>query len=42
MHAKARAAAAVWYESIVFRTYVLIIGDGIDDWEIRDFEEKRE
>ncbi|KAI4738630.1 hypothetical protein E4T50_10916 [Aureobasidium sp. EXF-12298] len=40
-HAKARAAATVWYESIVFKTYVLTIEDDIESWEIRDFEEKR-
>ncbi|KEQ73098.1 hypothetical protein M436DRAFT_14715, partial [Aureobasidium namibiae CBS 147.97] len=36
-HAKARAAAGVWYESIVFKTYVLTIADDVEDWEIRDF-----
>ncbi|KAG9943792.1 hypothetical protein KCU85_g8397, partial [Aureobasidium melanogenum] len=40
-HAKARAAAAVWYESIVFKTYVLTIGDDVEDWVISDFEDKR-
>ncbi|KAH0345008.1 hypothetical protein KCU83_g7988, partial [Aureobasidium melanogenum] len=39
-HAKARAAAAVWYESIVFRTYVLTIRDDVGNWDITDFVEK--
>ncbi|KAH0362608.1 hypothetical protein KCU65_g7955, partial [Aureobasidium melanogenum] len=38
-HAKARAAATVWYESIVFKTYILTIGDDVEDWDITDFEE---
>ncbi|KAH0377486.1 hypothetical protein KCU92_g9207, partial [Aureobasidium melanogenum] len=41
-HAKARAAAAVWYESIVFKTYVLTIGDDVENWDITDFVEKGE
>ncbi|KAG9524267.1 hypothetical protein KCV07_g1916, partial [Aureobasidium melanogenum] len=41
-HAKARAAAAVWYESIVFKTYVLTIGDDVKNWDITDFVEKGE
>ncbi|KAI4724832.1 hypothetical protein E4T49_07422 [Aureobasidium sp. EXF-10728] len=41
-HAKARAAAAIWYDSIVFKTYVLTIGDDVDSWDIRSFEEKRD
>jgi hypothetical protein len=41
-HAKARAAAGVWYESIMFKTYVLTIADDVESWEIREFEEKRE
>ncbi|CAD0096238.1 unnamed protein product [Aureobasidium vineae] len=41
-HAKARAAAVVWYESIVFKTYILTIGDGVDSWDIKEFGEKRE
>jgi hypothetical protein len=40
-HAKARAAATVWYESIVFKTYVLTIEDDVESWEIKDFEEHR-
>ncbi|KAI4747351.1 hypothetical protein E4T50_02349 [Aureobasidium sp. EXF-12298] len=41
-HAKARAAAAVWYESIVFKTNVLTIGDDVENWDITDFVEKGE
>ncbi|THZ41202.1 hypothetical protein D6C90_05636 [Aureobasidium pullulans] len=40
-HAQARAAATIWYESIVFKTYVLTIGDGANSWEFRDYEESR-
>ena len=40
-HAKARAAATVWYESIVFKTYVLTIADDIESWVISDLEERR-
>jgi hypothetical protein len=32
----------VWYESIVFKTYVLTIADDVGSWGIRKFEEKRE
>ncbi|KAI4852193.1 hypothetical protein E4T44_01649 [Aureobasidium sp. EXF-8845] len=40
-HAKARAAAGVWYESIVFKTYVLTIADDVESWEFREYEEER-
>ncbi|KAI5201297.1 hypothetical protein AUEXF2481DRAFT_38598 [Aureobasidium subglaciale EXF-2481] len=40
-HAKARTAAGIWYESIVFKTYTLTIEDDLDDWNIKDFEEGR-
>ncbi|KAI5247526.1 hypothetical protein E4T43_02033 [Aureobasidium subglaciale] len=40
-HAKARAAAGIWYESIVFKTYALTIEDDLDGWDIKDFEEGR-
>jgi hypothetical protein len=31
----------VWYESIVFKTYVMTIADDVESWAIREFEEKR-
>lgn len=40
-HAKARAAAGVWYESIVFKTYVLTIADDAESWEFKEYEERR-
>jgi hypothetical protein len=40
-HAKARAAAGIWYESIVFKTYVLTIADGVGSWGFREYEERR-
>jgi hypothetical protein len=40
-HAKARAAAGVWYESIVFKTYLLTIADDVESWEFREYEEMR-
>jgi hypothetical protein len=41
-HAKARAAARIWYESIVFKTYLLTIEDDVGGWSIRDLEAERQ
>ncbi|KAJ5562018.1 hypothetical protein N7535_003519 [Penicillium sp. DV-2018c] len=38
-HAKARAAAAVMYQQIVFTTYRLDIQDGVQDWKLSAWKE---
>ncbi|KAL1867016.1 hypothetical protein Plec18167_008807 [Paecilomyces lecythidis] len=37
-HAKARAAADTWYQSIVFRTYALTIDNNIEGWKFTPYD----
>jgi hypothetical protein len=38
-HKQARAAAAVMYEHIVFKTMELVIDDDASSWEVRDWKD---
>ncbi|KAL4905853.1 hypothetical protein BDW74DRAFT_177552 [Aspergillus multicolor] len=37
-HAKARGAARVMYEQIVFTTLELVVGEGVGEWEFREWK----
>lgn len=39
-HAQARAAADIWYQSIVFKTYTLTIEDNVDGWTFTPYNEE--